>query len=309
LVEYIRALRKFPGRGLPDQEEDDDLFVVNNLLSVGRPQGMNPIQWMTSVYQKAAELGDPAAMCKMALMLSFSELKSDKRKAAELMKQAADRGCGRAGMYYLRMIADGNGIGNDSVDHAKYDSWENTQNRCQVVFDFATAYHQGNGVEKNIQEAIRLSELVADGGHSESCFALSEIYRAGEDGIAPNPARAILYARRNYVKGMKTEEFAERNSEKGSEREQQDDERDFLGLIQMSEFLSSGFGTIPKDAEQSTKLLAIAHMKCFAFQQYRYAQRLKSGRGVKQNETKSSDYFSLAARNGFPVGERDLPES
>jgi hypothetical protein len=130
------------------------------------------------------------------------------------------------------------------------------------------------------------------------------------------------------------------NYAKGLEGEQHDDERDFLGLLSFAEFQSlppqtnpedanasrkgpipkdenefrndpipkdeagSRFGTIPKDEEQSTILLAIAHKKCFAFQQHRYAHRLQSGRSVRKDEKKSREYFDHAVRNGFPVRER-----
>jgi TPR repeat protein len=254
---------------------------------------MKEIEFMDSLYQKAAELGDPAGICEMALSLSLSDSRADKLKGAKLMKQAADRGCGRAGTYYDWLVADRNGLGDPSVDIDKYRFWAVTQNRCQKLFYFAAAYHRGNGVDKDIHEAIRLYELAADCGHSESCFALSEIYRTGEDGIAPNPARSILYARRNYEKGL--------------EGEQQGDERDFLGLLSFAEFQSSGFDTIPKDEEQSKKLLLIAHRKCFAFQQHRYAQRLKDGEGVRKDEQKSDAYFALAASHGYPALFMSVP--
>jgi TPR repeat protein len=200
------------------------------------------------------------------------------------------------------MIADGNGIGDASMDIEKYRSWEDTQRRCQKLFDFATAYHRGDGVGRDVHEAIRLYELAAGCGHSESCFALSEIYRTGEDDIPRNPARSILYARRNYEKILETK--------------QQVDYRDFLGLLSFAEFQSPGletlpkdpkephFGTIPKDEAQSKTLLDRAQEGYFAFEQYRYAKRLQSGRGVKQNVEKSRGYFAHASRNGFPVGER-----
>jgi serine/threonine protein kinase/TPR repeat protein len=295
LIELVRVRRKFPVGAVPDRGEEDEHFVINSLLKSSGGGDGPAINSLRDACKKAAELGDPTAMCELALSLSLSTATDDKRDAVKWMKQAADRGCGRAGTYYVRMIADGNG------DIDKYGCWEDTQNRCQKLFDFATEYHRGNRVEKNIQEAIRLYELAADCGHSESCFALSEIYRTGEDGIPPNPARSILYARRTYEKGL--------------EGGQQGDERNFLGLIQMSALMSSGFDTIRQDAEHSTKLLAehstklleIAHRKYFAFQQYRYAQRLKSGRGVHQDDEKSRYYFDLAASHGFPVCNRDLP--
>jgi serine/threonine protein kinase/TPR repeat protein len=270
-----------------DQAEDDEQFTINCLLRCGRPPGLEQIGYREFAVREAAELGDPAAMFELATSLWFVAPVTDRMKAAQLMKQAADRGCGRAGTYYSRMIADGYGVGAASVEIDKYRSWEATQNHCQELFDFATARHRGNGAGKDGQEAILLYELAADCGHSESCFALSEIHRTGEDGIAANPARAILYARRHYEKGLK--------------REEQGDERDFLGLLSFAEFESSGFGTIPKDEEQSKALLEIARRKCFTFQQYRYAQRLKADRGVPKDEKKSDAYFAVAASNGFPA--------
>jgi serine/threonine protein kinase/TPR repeat protein len=270
-----------------NQAEDDEQFTIDCLLRRERPLDMDRIDCRKYAVREAAELGDPIAMCELAWSLWEAKPKTDGLKALQLMKQAADRGCGRAGTYYSRMIAEGSGVGDASVEIEKYRSWEDTQNLCQKLFHFATARHRGNGVDKDIQEAIRLYELAADCGHSESCFALSEIYRTGEDEIAANPARAILYARRNYERDL--------------HREQQDDERDFLGLLSFAAFQSSGFDTIPNDEEQSRKLLEIAHRKCFAFQQYRDAQRLKAGRGVPKDGQKSDAYFSLAASNGFPA--------
>jgi TPR repeat protein len=292
LRELVLVKCRFPAR-----EEDDGQLAADH-----SPDDVLP----SDACRKAAELGDPNAMCEWAISLWLSESDDDKQKAAKLMKQAADRGCGMAGTYYDGMVAAGYRVG-DGHDVEKYCSWEDTQNRCQKLFAFATAYHQGDGVDKDIHEAIRLYELAADCGHSESCFALSEIYRTGEDDIPRNPARSILYARRNYEKGLGTK--------------QQDDERDFLGLLSFSEFQSCGvdgvgrlgqeskFGTIPKDEKQSQKLLELAHKRCFAFQQYRYAQQLESGRGVQQNVKKSREYFSLAARHGFPVGDGYFAES
>jgi serine/threonine protein kinase len=297
---YLLAKCKFEEE---EPETEDEYFVINSLFD--HRGGTRSIAELREAYQLGAELGDPTAMCESALSMS----ESDGENAVKLMKQAADRGCGRAGIYYIGMVGDQSG------DVEKYRYWENTQYRCQKVFDFASAYHRGTGVEQNIGEAIRLYELAADCGHSESCFALSEIYRRGDDGISPNPARSILYARRNYEKGMEAEQVA--------------DGRDFLGLLSFAEFQSlppqanpeaaqaSGegpipkdeecprFGTIPIDEEQSRKLLEMAHRKCFAFQQYRYAQRLKSGRGVEQDDEESDYYFNLAVLHGFPVPARD----
>jgi TPR repeat protein len=262
LNEYCLAKRKFGV--LPHQEED---FAVL--------PGDHSLEQLYDAYREAADRGDPSAMCECALYHGGSDM------AKKLMKRAADRGCGRAGSYYAGMLSREN----DAQEIAKYRSLEMTQTRCRQLFDFATAYRLGDGVERDTREAVRLYELTADFGHAESCFALAEIYRNGLDEIGPNAGLAVIYVRRNYEKGLGQGEEA----------------REFLGLIQMADFLEAGFHTIPQNREQAEKLRGIASKKFFAFQQHQHAHRLWSGRGVNADREKARKYFDMAAGHGFPV--------
>jgi TPR repeat protein len=173
----------------------------------------------------------------------------------------------------------------------KYGNQGATQSRLDQLLDCATAYRQEASGCKNLPISIQLLQLGADSGHPESNFALTEIYRDGEVEIERNQDRAVLYARRNYEQVRAKDEAPNQMGE-------------FLGMIQFNEFLRSGYSTIPKDERQAERLLRIAHGKRFAFQQYRYAERLWSGRGIKKDQEKAKEYRRIALSHGFPVQMR-----
>lgn len=85
------------------------------------------------------------------------------------------------------------------------------QNDPSAQYLIGRKYFTGNGVEQNINEAIKWFELAATQKHTKAQFQLGILYLYGESGIKPNHAYAL-----NYLREAAKSHYAEAQFELGN---------------------------------------------------------------------------------------------
>ena len=53
------------------------------------------------------------------------------------------------------------------------------QGDANAQYNLGNSYHDGEGVKKNLKEAVRLWRLAADQGHADAQFALGNFFNSG----------------------------------------------------------------------------------------------------------------------------------
>lgn len=143
-------------------------------------------------YKKAIELGIPNAYRNLALCYHEGKgVKKDEKKAKELLAKASELGVEDAGEIQSSI---NNEEDNRLIDEANKDFKPGSKNIAKAVrvyktlaekgnpraqHNYAIAYLNGWGVNKNIAEAVKWLSTSADNGFALACLSLAELYTDG----------------------------------------------------------------------------------------------------------------------------------
>ncbi|KAG7029215.1 F-box protein [Cucurbita argyrosperma subsp. argyrosperma] len=122
-----------------------------------------------ALYQKAADLGDPAGKCNLGI--SFLHAKPpNPTEAVRWLRQSAMAG------------------------------------NIRAQYQLALCLHQGHGVDRNVQEAARWFLKAAEGGYVRAMYNLSLCYSCGE-GLVHNHQQAKKWMKRAADRGHSKAQF------------------------------------------------------------------------------------------------------
>jgi len=114
---------------------------------------------------------------------------------------AAEKGY-EVAMYRLgEMYAEGNGVAKNVQEAIKWYRMAAEKGNRSAMYSLGEMYAKGNGVAKNAQEAIKWYRMAAEKGYEPAMCSLGEMYAEG-NGVAKNAQEAIKWFRMAVEKGF-----------------------------------------------------------------------------------------------------------
>lgn len=225
-----------------NEKNSDVLIELANLYCEIRPR---KYLLAYDLYKKAFKLGNADAAGYIGSLI-------EKKKIGSIMNQDD------IFKYYKKSCDDGSTIG---------------------MYHMATLYHYGIGVDKDLQEAIRLYNITAkvpNQNQQASVFSLSILYEENND-----------YANAYH--------FVELHRE--SEM--------FIGYVRCSDFLQRGLG-VEKDEQKAKEYMEIACQPKYADDQLALALLYSRAKGVTKDNDQRFRWTLISANNGNSVAQANL---
>ena len=184
------------------------------------------------------------------------------------------------------------------------------------AFSAAVMYRDGNGVDRDYDQANRLFRQCADMGDADCLNSLAYQYQAGL-GVAADPAQAASLYKRAAEGGLVTanvnlgflyrdgEGVAQDYAEAARQFQVAADKGDPVGARNLALFYRDGLG-VPKDEEKAIAYFqqAADHGDDDALIKIAFAYL--SGEGMKEDDAKSFAYYQQAADRGNTDGMAGL---
>ena len=168
--ETLTRMRRHAENNVPEAIKDmGDSYFYGKLGLVKSPKKA------VRLYERAIDLGDVSAMYFLALLYSegATGVKLDKKKAAHLLRMAADRGYAKAQCKLSALHA--NTVPRDIDEAVRLCRLAAAQGLTEAQFNLAIVHATGDGVTRNLEEAMRLLLLCAAKGHSGADEQLAEV--------------------------------------------------------------------------------------------------------------------------------------
>lgn len=148
------------------------------------------VEAATGWYKRAAEQGYPAAMSALGSMHEFGNgVPSDLAEALRLYRLAADAGDPN-GMTSLGFLyAQGKGVAQNQKSARHWYRMAADRGDARAMFNLALMLARGEGGATDLAEAVRLLQTAAERGHSGARRELAYFYDEGR-GVAHDPDRA-----------------------------------------------------------------------------------------------------------------------
>jgi TPR repeat protein len=183
-----------------------NLGVMNINGEEGLPQNVAEGLRLTNV---AAEKDNPMALAYLGELYQVGKLvPADPTLAREYFSRASDLGHARAQWWLGDLYKRGDGVPQDYSKALYYFQlaaepsdidWNFVENQKEAregaALSAALLYYDGNGVPKDIPEAIRRIRVLADGGNTGAVNQLGVIYAKGYDAAPPDPVEAAKWYR------------------------------------------------------------------------------------------------------------------
>ncbi len=130
--------------------------------------------------QESAALGNNEAVYRMALCQRDGEgVKADEKKAAALMRRAANAGIVRAMYEYGVMLQAGAGVQADAGEAVAWYEKAAAQSDMDAIKKLGICYKDGIGTGVDGKKAAKWLKMSADAGDMEAATALGELYYDG----------------------------------------------------------------------------------------------------------------------------------
>ena len=156
-----------------DNELPEALLYLGNAYKTGEFGLVASMKKAAKLLKRAAELGNANAMSNLAAQYLAGEgVKKDQKKATQLIRKAAEQGFPPAQCTAgMECEADGN-----FRDAFAYYKLAADQGFTQAEVFLGMAYCRGQGVEKNVEEAMRLLLRAAEKGNEVAMSVLRGIH-------------------------------------------------------------------------------------------------------------------------------------
>ncbi|XP_057529317.1 F-box protein At1g70590 [Amaranthus tricolor] len=122
-----------------------------------------------SLYRKAAELGDPAGQCNLALAYLQADFANPK-EAVKLLLQSASAGHVRAQYQLALCLHHGRGIARNIQEAAKWYLRAAEGGYVRAMYNVSLCYSVGEGFAKSHPQAKKWMRRAADHGHGKAQF-------------------------------------------------------------------------------------------------------------------------------------------
>lgn len=122
------------------------------------------------------------------------------KKAADLYKQAANKGYAPAQNNLGLCYAYGNGVERNAAEAVRWFRKAAKKGYDEAQCNLAKCYTQGNGVEPNAVEAVRWFRMSAEQGNAMAQYFLGIHYAQG-NGVEQNVAEAERWYRKSASQG------------------------------------------------------------------------------------------------------------
>ncbi|MDO5112362.1 MAG: tetratricopeptide repeat protein [Clostridia bacterium] len=131
-------------------------------------------------FQESAALGNVEAAYRMALCQRDGQgVKASDKKAADLMRRAANGGVLRAMYEYGRMLQSGAGVDANAAEAVNWYEKAANQGDMEAIGKLGACYKNGIGTEVDGEKAAKWLKISADAGDAEAAASLGEMYYDG----------------------------------------------------------------------------------------------------------------------------------
>lgn len=212
-----------------------------------------------------SQQGGYALFCLGCFYSRGIAVKSDPKKAVRAWRKAAATGCELSAQILGKCHMIGHGV------HQMASSRGN-QGYADAQFDLGYHTMRGEGVAKDVDEALRLCRLAAEQGHTFAQCTIAEAYRDGE-GVEKDLNEAARWYRKAADRGY------------------------HLGLFTLGSCYDEGEG-VEKNSEEAVRLYRMAADQGSVEGQYNLGYCFEHGRGVKRNRKEAVGWYRKAAEAG-----------
>ena len=288
----------------------------------GVKQGKNlaeDVKW----YQKAAEQGYAPAQFKIASAYETGNGKkkdlteslnwyrkaavqghaeaSGKLKTVELLLNAQN---GKADAQYelARAYETGNGVKKDLAEAIEWYKKAAALNHVEAQYRLAQAYETGEGVKqgKNLAEAVKWYRKAAEQNHVSAQYKLALAYETG-NGVKKDLAEAVKWYKKAAEKGNTEAQKKLKTTELLLNAQNGSAEAQY----QLAQAYETGDG-VPKDLAEAVKWYRKAADQGIADAQYKLALAYENGNGVKKDLTEAVKWSQKAAEQGIADAQYKL---
>ncbi len=117
-----------------------------------------------------------------------------------LLRKAAEQGCADAQAALGAAYASGEGVPKDVAEAVKWCHKAAEQGHAPAQFLLGAAYYSGDGVPKDVVEAVKWCHKAAEGGYALAQYQLGTMYLRGED-LPKDVVEAVKWFRRSAEQG------------------------------------------------------------------------------------------------------------
>jgi TonB family protein len=152
------------------------------------------------------DAASPESLYNRALLLTL-QTKPDYTQAADLFRQAAERGLPRAQRALGELYREGVGVPRDPAEAAKWLRKAADKDDARAQSSLAALYASGQGVPQSDKEAVKWFKKAANGGDKSGQLALGVLYANGR-GVSKDALEAVKWYRAAAEQGDALAQFA-----------------------------------------------------------------------------------------------------
>jgi len=233
---------------------------------------------------QAAELGHAEAAERAAIAYYHGRgVPRDYVRAAELFLQAAEAGRPEAQNYYGALFGKGQGgLARDDAQAVVWFRRSAAGGNSWAQANLCNRYIHGTGVEKNLEEAMRLCRLAEKQNNPSAFDSLGWIYQHGL-GVEKNLTEAVRYYRRSAELG------------------------DTNGQNNLGYMYDKGWG-VTRDYQQALHWYRQAAAQGYGHAEWNLGRLYQEGLGVPPDQAAAIEHFRRAARAGHTAAQERLQQ-
>jgi len=205
-------------------------------------------------------------------------------------------------------------VDKDLTEAVKWYQKAATQGMAPSQYNLALLLLEGEDIEKDVKEAMRLLLLCADAGFTQAYYTCARLYDSGENGIEKEPELAVNYLQKAADRGDVHAEYllgAWTKQGKYVDKDYKEAFRWFqraaqkgLGdaLYMVGVFLDGGLAEA-ENKEEAVKYYKLAAEKGIPEAQFALGECYEEGTGVGQNSTEAFRCYKTAADQGLAMAQ------
>jgi TPR repeat protein len=283
---------------------------MNMLLAENR----EPVEQLTSleISQRSAAEGDPEAQFLLALRYEQARgIPTDLGEALHWYEEAASQGHAAAQLRITSILAD-----QGRMEEADFFAWakrEASGGESEAQYAVAQRYEAGNGVEKDLDQALIWYHSAADGGSAKAQRALGEMYDEGR-GVEQDSDEALRWYEKAANQGnadtrLRVAESLDDDAEQiiggpspfeVTTRAAESGEAEAQFALGLAYELGSG---VSADAQIASEWYSAAADQGHAPAQTALGVMYMIGAGVDRNDSQAMIWFQRAADQGEAGGQ------
>jgi TPR repeat protein len=233
-----------------------------------------------SLYEKVAEQENPLGIVCLAQHYKALKTESELKKAFDLYTEVTEE---VAGVRVLlgNMYRYGEGVAKNLIEAVRLLALSAEQGCATAQLHLGVMYHSGEGVPKNLIEAVRLFTLSAEQGSTWAQYNLAEAYEDGA-GTPQNISSARIWYERAATQG------------------------NAWGKARLGTFYELGKGGVVRDPKKAFELYKEAADQGSSMGMGFVGECYEKGIGVDQDVEKATDYYLRAATLGSAAAKNAL---